>query len=111
MTFNLSKLVRKTSEPGKFTFGNQAHSCDQPTGYLTQQHSLFSQASWGRVEMKPKRNKSHGSGTLIASFQSIYLGHDSAYVDWKTLSPESSQHSRPQAQIKEEGCIWFGEPA
>ena len=32
-----------------------------------QQHSLFCQASWGRLEMKPKRNKGHGSGTLIAS--------------------------------------------
>jgi len=33
-----------------------------------QQHSFFPQASWGRLEMKPKRNKGHGSGTLIASF-------------------------------------------
>jgi len=24
---------------------------------LQQQHSLFSQASWGRLEMKPERNK------------------------------------------------------
>ena len=28
-----------------------------------QQHSLLSQASWGRLEMKPKRHKGHGSGT------------------------------------------------
>ena len=31
----------------------------------------FFQASWGRLEMKPKRNKGHGSGTLIASFQAL----------------------------------------
>jgi len=35
-----------------------------------QQHSILSQASWGRLEMKPKRHKSHGSGTLtqLSSF-------------------------------------------
>jgi len=32
---------------------------------------------------------------------------NSAYVDWKTLSPESSQHSRSQTRIKEEGCVRF----
>ena len=32
---------------------------------------FFSQASWGRLEMKPKWNKGHGSGTLIASFQAL----------------------------------------
>ena len=39
--------------------------------YITceRQHNLLSQASWGRLEMKPKRNKGHGSGTLISSFQ------------------------------------------
>ena len=36
-----------------------------------QQHSLLSQASWGRLEMKPKRHKGHGSGTLIASLQAL----------------------------------------
>ena len=35
-----------------------------------QQHSLLSQASWGRLEMKPTRHKDHGLGTLIASIQS-----------------------------------------
>jgi len=30
---------------------NRAHIQQQ------QQHSLFSQASWGRLEMKPERNK------------------------------------------------------
>ena len=35
-----------------------------------QQHSLFSQASWGRLEMKPER-KIQGSGTLIASLQAL----------------------------------------
>jgi hypothetical protein len=48
-----------------------------------QQHSLLSQASWGRLEMKPKREtgrhikghkghktkRGHGSGTLIANLQ------------------------------------------
>ena len=40
-----------------------------------QQHSLFCQASWGRLEMKPKRNKDHSSGTLIASFQALLANH------------------------------------
>ena len=34
-----------------------------------QADNLFSQASWGRLQMKPKRNKGHGLGTLIASLQ------------------------------------------
>ena len=36
-----------------------------------QQHSLLSQTSWGRLEMKSKRHKGHGSGTLIASLQAL----------------------------------------
>ena len=32
----------------------------------------MSQGSWGRLEMKPKRHKGHGSGTLIASLQASY---------------------------------------
>ena len=32
---------------------------------------------------------------------------NSAYADWKTLSPESSHHSRSQARVKEEGCVRF----
>jgi hypothetical protein len=50
-----------------------------------QQHSLLSQASWGRLEMKPKRDekqgdtkkdikgdkRGHGSGTLIANLQAL----------------------------------------
>ena len=43
----------------------------QNTPQQQQQHSLFSQASWGRLEMKPKRNKGHGSDTLIASLQAL----------------------------------------
>jgi hypothetical protein len=34
-----------------------------------QQHSLLSQASWGRLEMKPKRDESHkigGKATITA---------------------------------------------
>ena len=42
---------------------------DRSVQQQQQQHSLLSQASWGRLEMKPKRHKSHGSGTLIASLQ------------------------------------------
>ena len=36
-----------------------------------QQYSLLSQANWGRLEMKPKIHKDHGSGTLIASLQAL----------------------------------------
>jgi len=36
---------------------------------LVSRISLLSQASWGRLQMKPKRNKGHGLGTLIASLQ------------------------------------------
>ena len=32
---------------------------------------------------------------------------NSAYADWKTLSPESSQHNRSQDRVKEEGCVRF----
>jgi hypothetical protein len=54
---------------------------------LQQQHSLLSQASWGRLEMKPKKDektgrhikgqkehktkRGHGSGTLIANLQAL----------------------------------------
>ena len=38
---------------------------------IQQQHSLFSQASWGRLKLKPKRNKGHGSCTLIACLQTL----------------------------------------
>ena len=30
-----------------------------------------SQASWDRLEIKPKRHKGHGSGTLIASLEAL----------------------------------------
>jgi hypothetical protein len=52
-----------------------------------QQHSILSQASWGRLEMKPKRDektgrhikgqkehkikRGHGSDTLIANLQAL----------------------------------------
>ena len=32
---------------------------------------LLSQASWGRLEMKPKRHKGYDSDTLIASLQAL----------------------------------------
>ena len=38
-------LVNSTAMPGQVQQQQQ------------QQHSLFSQASWGRLEMKPERNK------------------------------------------------------
>ena len=41
------------------------------------------------------------------SFIFLSLSSNSAYADWKTLSPESSQHSRSQARVKEEGCVRF----
>ena len=31
----------------------------------------MSQANWNRLEMKPKRHKGHGSGTLIASLEAL----------------------------------------
>ena len=34
-------------------------STQQQQQQQQQQHSLLSQASWGRLEMKPKRNKGH----------------------------------------------------
>ena len=37
-----------------------------------QQQNLLSQANWGRLEMKPKRHKYHGSDTLIASLKRSY---------------------------------------
>ena len=43
-------LVSLTIEPNR---GEQARQQQQ-------QHSLFSQASWGRLEMKPERNKFKG---------------------------------------------------
>src|SRR6185369_1971175 len=51
--------------------GTNTHSRHDLQQQQQQQHSLFSQASWGRLEMKPKRNKCHGSGTLIASLQAL----------------------------------------
>ena len=44
-----------------------------------QQHSLFCQASWGRLEMKPKRNKGHSSGTC--TFQKIKTAMQTAPND------------------------------
>ena len=45
-----------------------------------QQHSLVSQSSWGRLEMKPKKHKDHGSGTLIASLQALLSKANSSDV-------------------------------
>ena len=60
-----------------------------------QQHSLFSQASWGRLEMKPKRNKVHGSGTLIASLQAFLSKAISLEIfqSLRSLLTDSSQVS------------------
>src|SRR6185437_871681 len=60
-----------------------------------QQHSLLSQASWGRLEMKPKRHKSHGSGTLIASLQALLSKASSSEISQslRSLLTDSSQVS------------------
>ena len=49
-------------------------------GICQQQQSLLSQASWGRLEMKPKRHKCHGSGTLIASLQALLSKANSSEI-------------------------------
>ena len=43
----------------KFGCTEEMHSIQQQQ----QQQSLLSQASWGRLEMKPKRHKGHDSNT------------------------------------------------
>ena len=60
-----------------------------------QQHSLLSQASWGRLEMKPKRHKGHGSGTLIASLQALLSKATSSEIfqSLRSLLTDSSQVS------------------
>ena len=47
---------------------------------IQQQHSLLSQLSWGRLEMKPKRHKGQGSATLIASLQALLSKANSSDV-------------------------------
>ena len=37
--------------------------------------AFLSQASWGRLEMKPTRHKGHGSGTLIALDEQKLFNH------------------------------------
>ena len=51
-----------------------------------QQQSLLSQASWGRLEMKPKRHKGHGSGTLIASLQALLSKASSSKISQSSRS-------------------------
>ena len=60
-----------------------------------QQHSLLSQASWGRPEMEPKRHKGHGSGTLIASLQALLSKANSSEISQslRSLLTDSSQVS------------------
>ena len=60
-----------------------------------QQHSLLSQASWGRLEMKPKRPKDHGSSTLIASLQVLLSKATSLEIfqSLRSLLIDSSQVS------------------
>ena len=60
-----------------------------------QQHSLLSQASWDRLEMKPKRHKGHGSGTLIASLQALLSKAISSEIfqSLRSLLTDSSQVS------------------
>ena len=60
-----------------------------------QQHSLLSQASWGRLKMKPKRPKNHGSSTLIASLQVLLSKATSLEIfqSLRSLLTDSSQVS------------------
>ena len=60
-----------------------------------QQQSLLSQTSWGRLEMKPKRHKGHGSGTLIASLQALLSKTNSSEISQslRSLLTDSSQVS------------------
>ena len=60
-----------------------------------QQHSLLSQASWGRLEMKPKRHKGQGSDTLIASLQALLSKANSSEISQslRSLLTDSSQVS------------------
>ena len=51
-----------------------------------QQRSFFSQASWVRLEMKPKRNKGHGSGTLVAISLEIFQSLRSLLTDSSQVS-------------------------
>jgi hypothetical protein len=76
-----------------------------------QQHSLLSQASWGRLEMKPKKDektgrhikgqkehktkRGHGSGTLIANLQALLFIAKSLGIfhSLRSLLTDSSQVS------------------
>ena len=49
----VDKSKKLAREWGKFI----AFSVVDPLPLQQQQHRLFSQASWGRLEMKPERNK------------------------------------------------------
>ena len=55
--------------------------------------AFLSQASSGRLEMKPKRNKGHGSGTLIASLQALLSKATSLEIfhSLRSLLTDSSQ--------------------
>ena len=55
-----------------------------------QQHSLLSQASWGKLEMKPKIHKGHGSGKLIASLQSLLSKATSSEISQSFRHVEST---------------------
>jgi len=57
-----------------------------------QQQSLLSQASWGRLEMKLKRHKGHGLGTLIASLQALLSKANSSemFQSLRSLLTDSS---------------------
>ena len=63
-----------------------------------QQHSLLSQASWDRLEMKPKRHTGHGSGTLIASLQALLSKTTSSEISQslRSLLTDSSQSEKIQ---------------
>ena len=61
-----------------------------------QQQSLLSQASWGRLEMKLKRHKGHGLGTLIASLQALLSKANSSEIfqSLRSLLTDSSYRTQ-----------------
>ena len=72
----------------------------QNTQQQQQQHSLLSQASWGRLEMKPKRHKGQGSGTLIASLQALLFKANSSEIS-QSLSQGYKTHTHENYKTSE----------
>jgi hypothetical protein len=58
--FILATLMPNTRELSHFTTANWEKLPFTRTKQQQQQHNLLSQASWGRLEMKPKRDEKQG---------------------------------------------------